>query len=28
YHFNRKKLEELYLQISTLKTIQNTTCRT
>ncbi|MCD2332217.1 tetratricopeptide repeat protein [Borreliella americana] len=28
YHFNRKKLEELYLQINTLKTIQNTTCRT
>ncbi|WNY65780.1 tetratricopeptide repeat protein [Borreliella andersonii] len=27
YYFNRKKLEELYTQISTLKTIQNTTCR-
>ncbi|MBB6208026.1 tetratricopeptide repeat protein [Borreliella lanei] len=28
YYFNRKKLEELYLQISTLKKIQNTMCRT
>ncbi|SCW31986.1 hypothetical protein SAMN02983004_00538 [Borreliella japonica] len=28
YYFNRKKLKELYLQISTLKTIQNTKCRT
>ncbi|WKC90707.1 tetratricopeptide repeat protein [Borreliella carolinensis] len=28
YYFNRKKLEELYIQINTLKTIQNTTCRT
>ncbi|WP_301409662.1 tetratricopeptide repeat protein [Borreliella tanukii] len=28
YYFNREKLKELYLQISTLKTIQNTKCRT
>ncbi|EED29156.1 tetratricopeptide repeat protein [Borreliella garinii] len=28
YYFNRKKLKELYLQISTLKTIQNTMCKT
>ncbi|WPM05992.1 tetratricopeptide repeat protein [Borreliella sinica] len=28
YYFNRKKLKELYFQISTLKTIQNTTCGT
>ncbi|WKC81555.1 tetratricopeptide repeat protein [Borreliella tanukii] len=28
YYFNREKLKELYLQISTLKTIQNTECRT
>ncbi|WKC79719.1 tetratricopeptide repeat protein [Borreliella tanukii] len=28
YYFNREKLKELYLQISTLKTIQNTDCRT
>ncbi|QFI14448.1 tetratricopeptide repeat protein [Borrelia sp. CA_690] len=27
YYFNRKKLKELYLQISTLKTIQNTAFR-
>ncbi|WP_424632337.1 tetratricopeptide repeat protein [Borreliella lusitaniae] len=28
YYFNRKKLKELYLQINTLKTIQNTMCGT
>lgn len=28
YYFNRKKIKELYLQINTLKTIQNTSCRT
>ncbi|AJA90142.1 hypothetical protein OY14_01555 [Borreliella chilensis] len=28
YYFNRQKIKELYLQISTLKTIQNTTCGT
>ncbi|AFU74604.1 hypothetical protein BafHLJ01_0343 [Borreliella afzelii HLJ01] len=28
YYFNRKKIKELYLQINTLKTIQNASCRT
>ncbi|MBB6031546.1 tetratricopeptide (TPR) repeat protein [Borreliella spielmanii] len=28
YYFNRKKIKELYLQINTLKTIQNTRCGT
>lgn len=28
YYFNREKFKELYLQINTLKTIQNTRCRT